>query len=105
VAGLDASQTYRATVEVLGRRDGRLAEARVVSARLLGPIDGATGEETGEPADPKADRSGYIKGRTLLATVADGAVLELPVSGPAEVHLVLVPSGEGAVFWIDKVVE
>lgn len=107
IEGLDVPQTYRATLEVLGWRDRatRLLEVRVTQAELLGPIDPATGEPAGVAAEAKLDRSGYVEGQTLLVTVTEEASTEVPAIGPAEVHLVFVPSGDGAVFWIDKVVE
>jgi len=107
VSGLSVPQTYRCSVDVIGWRDREagLAEVRVVSAELLGPIDPATGQATGKPEDPTLGRSGYVEGRTLLVTVTGAAATDLPGSGPAKVHLVFVPSGEGAVFWIDRVIE
>lgn len=107
VAGLGSSQTYEASVEIIGWRDSqaRLAEVRIVSAELLGPMDPATGQPSGESADPKLDRSGYVEGRRLLVTVTAHAAEGLPASGVTDVYLVFVPSGEGAVFWIDRVVQ
>jgi hypothetical protein len=107
IEDLSASQTYRAQVEVMGWRNpaSRVLEVRVTSAELLGPMDAQTGEPTGEPAEPSEDRSGYVEGQVLLVTATASAASNLPAEGPVGVRLVLVPSGDGAVFWIDKVVE
>jgi hypothetical protein len=107
IVGLKAPETYEAKVTVIEWEDraAGVLEVRVNEATLLGPLDALTGEELSEPYVGAQDRSDQIEGVSLLVSATGAAAGAIPSQGECLVHLVMVPSGEGAVFWIDKVVE
>lgn len=97
-------QTYEVVVEVLGWKDATAGSIyiRVMSARLLGPIDPVTGREVAAPPIGEPEYSSRIEGLTLLASTSERVRGPLDGSGVTTVQLVLVPSTGGAVPRIDR---
>lgn len=105
VPSLTVPQTYIALVDVKGWRDesSSTLEIAVREARLAGPIDAITGEETDIPEPGTRDHSRLLMGRRLLASATPAASGSLAGTGEARVRLVLMPSGAGAVLIVDGV--
>lgn len=101
---LTAPQTYVAEIVPQGWTDKASGDllARVVSARLAGPIDAATGQETGPPASGTPDHSKQFVGATVIAATSTQVRADLTHKQKYKVHIVLLPSGGGGVFIVDR---
>jgi hypothetical protein len=99
------SQTYRVNLAVVGwqNKETGMLVGRVASAGLLGPISAATGDPMGPPPSGAIDYGPRFKGLTVLATTNPKARESLVQQKVYSAYLVLLPSGGGAVFVLDKV--
>jgi len=104
---LSASQTYEVTLDVKGWQssaDGTLY-ARIAAARLMGPINAGTGAESGYPPADATDLSKRLLGLLVLSGTSSHVRGDLNVVGEYQGQLVLLPSGQGAVFVLDRVTD
>ncbi|MDR3685498.1 MAG: hypothetical protein P4L93_00840 [Coriobacteriia bacterium] len=104
VKNFGAPQTYAAAITPIGWQDkaAGMLVARVTSASLSGAIDAATGQPMGAPASGAADHSKELAGLTLIASTNPGVRSEITNQQSYKAYIVLLPSGGGAVFIVDR---
>ena len=107
VPGLVAPQAYLAQIDAEGWRDSdrQILDAKIQNAELLGMVDASNGEPVSEPDATDNDRSVSLIGQRVIAAVDEDAAADIREGESNTVHLVMVPSEQGATFAIDKVVE
>ena len=99
-----APQTYAAVITPVGWQDkaAGMLVARVSSASLSGAIDAATGQPMGSSAPSTPDHSKELTGLTLVASTNPSVRSDITNQQSYKVYIVLLPSGGGAVFIVDR---
>lgn len=97
-------QTYSAVIAPTGWKDkaSGMLVARVTSASLAGAINASTGQPMASPAAGAPNRSKELAGITMIAATNPAVRRDLTNEQSYKVYVVLLPSGTGAVFVVDR---